>query len=262
MKIYLRTPISYYGGKQQMLRHILPIIPEHETYTESFFGGGAVFWGKQPAKNEVINDLNAHVINFYKQLKTSYPKLKKLIDATIHTRDGYKEALIIYHAPYLFGELQRAWAFWVTTNMGFSRQIGTWGYDRSGKMQGYVRRRKEEFTDIYSSRLDSVQIESNDAIKVITSRDTITTFHYCDPPYVGSDQGHYGGYTQEHFDGLLNTLAGVKGKFLLSSYPNDNLAKMAKKHKWHTKKVELHLSASNKTGRKKTEVLTANYNIV
>jgi hypothetical protein len=29
MKIYLRTPISYYGGKQQMLRHILPLIPEH-----------------------------------------------------------------------------------------------------------------------------------------------------------------------------------------------------------------------------------------
>jgi len=25
----LRTPISYYGGKQIMARHILPLIPDH-----------------------------------------------------------------------------------------------------------------------------------------------------------------------------------------------------------------------------------------
>jgi DNA adenine methylase len=262
MKIYLRTPISYYGGKQQMLRHILPLIPDHETYTESFFGGGAVFWAKQPAKIEVINDLNAHVINFYKQLKTNFPKLKKLIDATIHSRDGYKEALIIYHAPYLFDEIRRAWAFWVTTNMGFTRKIGTWGYDRSGSMTRSIDNRKKEFTDIYSSRLEKVQIESNDALKIITSRDSDNTLHYCDPPYVGSDQGHYGGYTQEHFDGLLDTLGSIKGKFLLSSYPNESLEKVSGKQKWYTKTVDRQLCASNKKGARKIEVLTANYKIV
>ncbi len=36
-----KTPISYYGGKQNMLKHILPIIPKHEIYVEAFFGGGA-----------------------------------------------------------------------------------------------------------------------------------------------------------------------------------------------------------------------------
>ena len=45
-KIWQRTPISYYGGKQTMLPHILPLIPEHAIYTEAFFGGGAVFWAK------------------------------------------------------------------------------------------------------------------------------------------------------------------------------------------------------------------------
>lgn len=42
-KARLKTPISYYGGKQSMLKHILPIIPEHTIYVEPFFGGGAVF---------------------------------------------------------------------------------------------------------------------------------------------------------------------------------------------------------------------------
>ena len=61
-----RTPISYYGGKQTMLPHILPLIPEHQIYVEPFFGGGAVFWAKQPAKAEIINDFNANVVNFTK----------------------------------------------------------------------------------------------------------------------------------------------------------------------------------------------------
>lgn len=29
----LKTPISYYGGKQMLLKHILPLIPEHTLYT-------------------------------------------------------------------------------------------------------------------------------------------------------------------------------------------------------------------------------------
>lgn len=259
MKIYLRSPISYYGGKQQMLRHILPLIPEHDTYIEPFFGGGAVFLGKQPSKIEVINDINAHVINFYRQVKGNYYELKKLIDLTLHSRDQYKEALIIYHAPYLFDELKRAWAFWVTTNMGFTRIIGSWGYDNEGKTERYMNTRKIEFTDIYSARLETTQIENNDACQVIRSRDGARSFTCCDPPYVDADQGHYGGYTQSHFESLLNTLTKIKGKFLLSSYPNEAILDYSTKHGWYVKKISMHLSASNKSGQKKIEVLTANY---
>jgi DNA adenine methylase len=261
MQIYLRTPISYYGGKQQMLRHILPLIPDHETYVEPFFGGGAVFWAKKPVKNEVINDLNAHVINFYKQVKSNFNALETLIKHTLHSREIYKEALIIYHAPYLFDEVRRAWAFWVTTNMGFTRQIGSWGYDRTGSMARYIYNKKTAFSIEYAKRLETVTIESNDAIKVIKSRDGDKVFHYCDPPYVGSDLGHYGGYTQDHFNELLGTLSDIKGLFLLSSYPNDELKRYTKENGWHNKEVNMHLSASGKKGRKKIEMLTANYPI-
>jgi len=36
-KAILKTPISYYGGKQNMLKDILPLIPEHNIYVEPFF---------------------------------------------------------------------------------------------------------------------------------------------------------------------------------------------------------------------------------
>jgi hypothetical protein len=44
---------TYYGGKQKMLRHILPLIPEHKIYSEAFFGGGAVFRGHARAAVKV-----------------------------------------------------------------------------------------------------------------------------------------------------------------------------------------------------------------
>lgn len=54
----MRTPISYYGGKQTMLKHIMPLIPAHKIYTEAFCGGAAVLFAKRPAEAEVINDIN------------------------------------------------------------------------------------------------------------------------------------------------------------------------------------------------------------
>lgn len=61
-----------------MLKHILPIIPEHKVYVEAFFGGGAVFWAKDPSQVEIINDYNANVVNFYQQLKSNFFELKKI----------------------------------------------------------------------------------------------------------------------------------------------------------------------------------------
>lgn len=61
----MRTPISYYGGKQTMLKHILPLIPSHKIYTEAFCGGAAVLFAKRPSEAEIINDINMELTNFY-----------------------------------------------------------------------------------------------------------------------------------------------------------------------------------------------------
>lgn len=256
-----RTPISYYGGKQTMLPHILPLIPEHTVYTEAFFGGGAVFWAKPKVKTEIINDFNANVYTFYKVLQTRFDELKTLIERSIISREAYKSALVIYHAPFAFTEVQQAWAFWYATNFGFSHAISNCRITTNAKSATALTNRIATFTDTYSARLQSVQIDNNDATEVIARHDTPSTFHYVDPPYVGAKQGHYGGYEQEHFNELLATLANVKGKFLLSSYPNDELIKYTKQYGWHQKELPLHLGSSSTKGRKRIEVLTANYSI-
>ncbi|SNA83493.1 D12 class N6 adenine-specific DNA methyltransferase [Flavobacterium psychrophilum] len=259
-KARLKTPISYYGGKQSMLKHILPIIPEHTIYVEPFFGGGAVFWAKEPAKVEVVNDLNGNVINFYEQLKTNFVELKTKVDATPYSREVYKSAMVVYETPYIFNPVTRAWAFWVGTIQGFSNKIGSWRSSTQRHKESLLNHnKKDSFTTDLSKRLDTTQIECMDAVQLILKLDSENTFFYIDPPYVGANQGHYGGYTQEHFDDLLKVLSQIKGKFLLSSYPNDILDKYRIKYKWFSSDKDMVLSASRDSNKRKIEALTSNY---
>jgi DNA adenine methylase len=95
-------------------------------------------------------------------------------------------------------------------------------------------------------------------------RDTAGTFFYLDPPHVGTDQGHYDGYTQEDFNALLETLVNIKGRFLLSSFRNKRLADFTGRNGWETVEVKMAYPMSNKykISRTKIEVLTANYPIL
>jgi len=261
-KIEIKTPISYYGGKQSMLKYILPIIPPHEVYVETFFGGGAVFWAKEMVKVEIVNDYNGMVVNFYEQLKSNFEELKQAIDATPYSRDAYTKAMVVYKHPYLFNPMVKAWAFWIGTIQGFNNQIESWRSCQPNIKHALLNlNKKTALTIDLSNRLELVQMENRDAVKLILSKDSPTTFFYNDPPYVGANQGHYGGYTQEHFNQLLKTLSTIKGKFLLSSYPNEELIQYRKNFGWSSKDIDLNLTVSNTKGKRKMECLTANYPI-
>ena len=126
-RIILKTPISYYGGKQNMLKHILPLVPEHKIYIEPYFGGGSLFWAKEPSKSEVINDVNMNLVNFYQVLKNNGAALETKIKETLHSRETYKKAMLIYDCPWLFADdpVIRAWAMYVVTNQGFLHMVGS-----------------------------------------------------------------------------------------------------------------------------------------
>jgi DNA adenine methylase len=111
--------------------------------------------------------------------------------------------------------------------------------------------------------MQRTQIECCDALRIIKSRDVPDAFFYCDPPYVGADQGHYDGYAQEDFDKLLKLLEAIEGKFLLSSFRNASLKEFTKRNGWHTVELKMPCTMTHgyKTKRKKVEVLTANYPI-
>lgn len=264
-KINLKTPISYYGGKQKLAAKILSLIPEHTLYCEPFIGGGAIFFAKQPSKTEVLNDTNRELINFYRVLQNDFISLEKEIRITLHSRDLHRKASVIYNYPDLFSEVKRAWAVWVLSTQSFSAQLGgSFGYDKTDNTTTKkIINNRDRFTEEYAIRMQNVQIESADALYVIGSRDTAESFFYLDPPYFNSDCGHYDGYSEQDFENLLIKASSIKGRFLLSSYPSDLLKRYSKEFGWNTWSLESGVTINNKSGyqKRKVEVLTANYPI-
>ncbi len=266
MKTTIKTPISYYGGKQNLVSTILPLIPNHKTYIEPFVGGGAIFWSKLPSEVEIINDYNRELINFYECVQNDFVDLEKMVRISLHSRSLHRDATIVYENPHMFNKIKRAWAVWVLASQSFSSMLdGTWGYDKiKGTTSQKISNKRESFTEDLAIRLQNVQIENTDALRIINSRDYEQAFIYCDPPYFNSDCGHYDGYTKDDFENLLKTLQNIKGKFLMSSYPSDVLYKYTKECGWFTKTIEQRVSVANATfkpGKKKIEVLTANYDL-
>ena len=261
----MRTPLSYYGGKQQLASRILGMIPEHNIYCEPFCGGAAVFFAKEPSSVEIINDTNGEIINFYEVLQRDFPALEREIEISLHSRAQHRQAMVIYENPDMFDRLKRAWSVWMLANTSYGCQLGaSFGYDRTGTTSKKLDNKRAGFSADYAIRLQRVQIECCDALRIIGSRDTPETFFYIDPPYVGSDQGHYDGYTQMDFDALLQKLQAIQGKFLLSSYRNASLAEYVKRNCWYTLEFRLSTPMTHGHGRSpraKVEVLTANYPI-
>ena len=251
---------KYYA---QFVRNLQPV---HNLYCEPFVGGAAIFFAKKPSGVEVINDVNKELVNFYKTVKEDFVGLEKEIRISLHSRDLHRKAKVIYDNPDMFSEIKRAWAVWVLSTQSFASMLdGTWGYDvAKNTTTKKISNKRDSFTEEYAIRLQNVQIESTDALRIIRARDCKDAFFYCDPPYYNSDCGHYDGYSIEDFEALLNTLAKVEGKFLLSSYPSPILKKHTKANGWHQVGIEQGVSVGNnskKPQKRKVEMLTANYAI-
>jgi len=262
----MKTPITYYGGKSTLAPIICQLIPAHNLYCEPFCGGAAVFFTKEKSGVEVINDTNRELINFYKVVQNDFISLEKYIRITLHSRASHKDAEVIFNSPHLFSEIKRAWAVWTLAAQSFSSMLdGSWGYDiAKDTTSKKIDNKRQGFTEELAIRLQRVQIECTDAVRIIASRDEPSTFVYADPPYYNSDCGHYDGYTIEDYEGLLKVLAKMEGKFLLSSYPSEILTQYAEANGWMQAERVMGVTVGNKSKKprkQKTEVLTANYDI-
>lgn len=59
--------IPWVDGKRRLVSQLIEKIPEHKCYVELFAGGAALFFMReQPAKVDIINDVNGELVNLYR----------------------------------------------------------------------------------------------------------------------------------------------------------------------------------------------------
>ena len=85
----IKPPLKWAGGKRWLISHLAPMWEQHSKrrYVEPFCGGLAVALGLQPAR-ALLNDVNPHLINFYRHLQTGL---------TLRVEMRYNERLFYKH---------------------------------------------------------------------------------------------------------------------------------------------------------------------
>jgi DNA adenine methylase len=267
----MKPPIKYYGGKQTLVKEIDALRPNHYHYVEPFLGGGAYFWHKEPSNYETINDINDNVHNFYITIRDNFQELKNKIDGALHSRKIYKDTKIIYNNPGNYDNVTRAYALWCQCIMSFGGAMNRsgWAYivNNLGQSSKITYTYKKRFVEELSLRVKPVQIECRDAIEVIKTFDSPSTWFYLDPPYTTAEQGCYKiyGWNQDRYKELLELLSNLKGMFVLSEYDSEILNDYRKTNKWNAKSIQTYSKVNNKSGIKerkpKIETLTWNYDI-
>jgi len=88
MSVRLKPPLKWAGGKRWLVPHLKPIWDKHSDrrYVEPFCGGLAVVLGLQPER-ALLNDINPHLINFYRHLQKG---LRRRIEMRYNEKLFYK----------------------------------------------------------------------------------------------------------------------------------------------------------------------------
>lgn len=251
------------------------MIPPHKVYIEPFFGGGAVFFAKQPSYLEVINDINDNVVTFFRvcQDEQSFKELSSKIHSTLFSEALFLQAKTIWNGYWPASDIERAWAVWVCCNYAFNATpYGGWKWDMgiAGSHSGVVAANKRNaFTDAVFNRLEFAQISCRNANDVLCERSSVDAFAYIDPPYIGCDQKHYRGFSEDDFRQLLTVLQdNYKGKFLLSAFANDIILEFAERNNWTIVTKNMPMSVVNwrikergvqGNSKRKNELLVFNY---
>ena len=247
----MKPLISYYGGKQRLAPKIVPLLPKHTVYVEPFCGGAAVFFSKPwpPVTNshhyrEVLNDLDGRLINLYRVIRHPDlgPELISRLECTLYSRDEHYLSKKVLTTNNKWSNIDLAWAYYVNIQQSFANKLlSGWGTGVYGRNLAFTWINKISHLRDYIARLKSVHIEHDDALNVIRRWDSPQTLFFCDPPYPGSDQGHYNGYTSDDFASLIETLNTCQGSFVLSNYKQPGIPEH-----WERFEFSSYCSASSK----------------
>lgn len=227
-----RPALRYYGGKWRIGSWIVDHFPQHTCYVEAFAGGASVLLQKQPSRIEVLNDLNRDVINFFDVLRDKPEQLIRAISLTPYAREELRRA----RTEPGDDPVDQARRFYVccwqsfgsgtgTSSTGWRYQIGTGDNSRASAVGSW---NDTQHLWLVAERLKQVQIECDDAYKVIQRYDSAGTLFYLDYPYVhstrynnSSRKGYSHEMTDEDHRRFASLVRECRGFVIVSGYASE-----------------------------------------
>jgi DNA adenine methylase len=228
-----RPVLRWHGGKWRLAPWIMSHFPPHRIYVEPFGGAASVLLRKKRSYAEVYNDLDHHVVSFFRVLQDPEraPRLIELLRLTPFAREEFELGYVETDDPIESARrlVIRAFMGHGSDSMagvisGFRANSNKSGTTPAHDWVNYV-----PALPLAIERMRGVVIEQRDGKEVMAQHDSVATLHYVDPPYMHETRSWMvsgkgkGNYRHELTDAkhleLLEFLRGLKGMIVLSGYP-------------------------------------------
>lgn len=221
------TVLGYYGSKVRAAARIIDLLPPHDAYVEPYCGSLAVLLAKPPSgRFETVNDLDGHLMTFWRVLREQPGELERVCALTPHSRAEYQASWPI---PDDLDDLEHARRVWVKLAQGRGGQLRPTGWryherphGRCSSMPttlaGYVGR----FAAV-ADRLRNVSLECRPGLDIISRYGADPdTLLYVDPPYLMATRSRTAYRLEMHSETehreLAGALAGCKAAVVVSGY--------------------------------------------
>jgi DNA adenine methylase len=284
--VKMAAPLKWHGGKAYLALKIVDLMPPRCKnpnqpadddpgwlhYVEPYFGGGAVLLANDPEGiSEVVNDLNAELTNFWRVLqdKVAFAQFHREIEAVPFSQNEFECGEITKHAIER-DPVDCAVRFFIRCRQSLAgRMKGFTGITKTRTRRGMSNEVSAwlscvEGLPAVHARLKRVLILNRPALDVIREQDGPRTLFYLDPPYLHETRATTGEYqhemSREDHSLLLQLLAGIQGRFLLSGYHSDLYDTEAAALGWkcHEFKIANH-AAGGKEKRRMIECVWCNF---
>lgn len=250
----LKPPISRMGGKSKLRKTIIELIPEHICYVELFFGAGWVYFGKEPSKVEVINDIDKELVNLFRMIKYHAPEIERMLEYEFSGRDIFEEYKN-YTVDYLT-EIHRAVRFLFLISQSFASKGNDYGYGTTSRPKPQIFY-KGVLSDL-KERLRNTYVENLSFEKIIDKYDRSHTLFFCDPPYLET-AGYSRSFGEKEHLILLERLKNINGKFLLTINDHPKIREWYKAFNIKEVEVSYSVSLEQKARGKYKELIITNF---
>lgn len=245
----LNSPIRWAGSKKKVLVEMLNAFkPNRENYIECFLGSGVVLINVLKKnntlnyKNFYVNDINPHIINFYKLLQNNPHHIIKQIGELVEVYNNYdmsKKEEYYYELRMQFNEEKdldnKSILFYFLMKAGFN---GVYRENKAGKFNvPFGRKEKIVVNDDYLMELSKLiqpvnfyNLDYKTFLNKMKEDGKIdNSFMYFDPPYLPDDSlvsQKQELYTKDIFDHKLfvRTITELKGKYVMISMSDSKQA--------------------------------------
>jgi len=245
-------------GKRRLAKVLLPIINSrpHSCYVEEFAGGASMFFLRQPAEVEVLNDVNGEVINLYRVIKNHLEEFAKQFKFAIASRKVFEWTKDI--PPHVLTDIQRAARFLYLQKLAFGSKVSsqTFGTSPSSPPRFNILRLEEDLSQAHL-RLSRAWIEHLDWDVCLQKWDRDYTLHFMDPPYYETE-GYGVPFALEEYHKIAASMRTMKGSAILTINDHPEMVRIFKGFKADTAKIDYTIGGGGK-GKGRQELIYRNW---